>query len=236
MSQTVSILTRYICRRVIVYYLSFVAMITVFFVFVDFMEHIDRIVKFHASLKLIGLYYACLLPRIFTEVSWMGLLVAMLFVLGGLAKHNEFTAVLAGGIGIHKIAFPLLVVSAFLSAGVFCAQEFVAPRTLSLAREIRENDFLREPQAHPVFDIAQVGRRNRFYFFDVVDVEAGVLTGVHIHTKKDGRLADRIDAERAVWDETAGTWEIQNGVIKEFDSHGLIFKNTPFSICLISSN
>lgn len=229
MSATVSILTRYICRRILFYYFSLVAMIVVFFVFVDFMEHIDRIVKHHASLRLIGLYYACLTPRIFTEMSWLGFLVAMLFVLGGLARHNEFTAALAGGISIYRIALPVLFISALAGTGVFCVQEFVAPKTIPLAREIRETDFIKEPQAHPLFDIAQVGRSNRFYFFDVVDVERGELTGVHVHTKKGGRIIDRIDAEKAIWDESARRWRMENGVVKEFDSRGMLLKDTPFS-------
>jgi lipopolysaccharide export LptBFGC system permease protein LptF len=81
-----SILTRYICRRLIIYYFAFVGMMAVFFVFVDFMEHIEIVSRHHAPAGLIALYYACLLPKVFVETSWVGFLVSTLFVLGSLAK------------------------------------------------------------------------------------------------------------------------------------------------------
>lgn len=223
-----SILTRYIYRRLIVYYLAFVGMMAVFFIFVDFMENIEMVTRHHAPAGLIALYYACLMPKIFVEMSWVGFLVSMLFVLGSLAKNNEFTAMLAGGISIYKVGLPALVLSVFLCLSVFCAQELVVPGTMVRAREIKESDFTGEASGR-IFDIAGIGRRNRFYFFDAVDVERGILKGVHVHTTRGGSIVERIDAERAVWDEETSRWRLNNGTVKKFDSNGVVVENVPFS-------
>jgi len=224
-----SIITKYVCRRLIVYYLAFLLMMMAFFVFVDFMEHIGRVTKHNVPISLIGMYYLCFLPRLVVEMSWLSFLVAMLFVLGSLAKNNEFMAMMAGGISMYAIAAPLLVIGALLSAGVFCLQEFVMPDTLVRAYEMMETDFAQETEHRSIYNIASTGKRNRFYFFDVVDVEKGVLTGVHIHTRKGGSIVERIDADSAVWDKSTARWRLENGVVKKFDPDGVVTSNVPFS-------
>jgi lipopolysaccharide export system permease protein len=223
-----SILTRYISRRLVLYYLAIIATLLVFFVFVDLMENIDIVTQHRAPFRLVVLYYACYLPRIFIEMSWVGFLVSMLFVLGGLARNNEYTAMLAGGVSLYRLGQPALVIGVALSVLVFFVQEFVVPSSMLAVQEMRESDFSGEPQRRQLFDIAGVGKRNRFYFFDVVDVEHGVLKGVHIHTMGDGSITERIDAETAVWDERAGKWRLENGTIKRFDSREVVVENTPF--------
>lgn len=223
-----SILTRYISRRLVLYYLAFLVIMVALFVFVDFMENIDRVTKLHAPFRLISMYYAYFLPRIVTEISWVGFLVAALFVLGSLAKNNEFTAMCAGGISIYSVGVPVLILGVLLYAGIFCIQEFVVPRSTLRAYEINENDFTRLPENRNISDFASVGRSNNFYSFDVVDVERGVLTGVHIHTARNDAIIQRIDAEEAVWDRASGRWYLKNGTIKKFDSDEIVTETIPF--------
>jgi lipopolysaccharide export system permease protein len=224
-----SILTRYICRRLILYYLSIVLVMVAFFVFVDFMENIQRVTKHQAPLRLIAIYYASYLPRIFIESSWIGFLVAMLLVLGGLAKNNEFTAMLAGGISIYRIGAPVLAIGAALTVGVFCVQEFIVPGTMLLAYELKDSKFTSEPAARPIHHIAGIGRRNQLYFFDTLDVEGGVLSGIQISTRKGGYIITRIDAEKAVWDESSGRWTLKDGIVREFNFDGAVVKSAEFS-------
>jgi lipopolysaccharide export system permease protein len=223
-----SILTKYLCRRLIVYYFAFVGMMAVFFVFVDFMENIEMVTRHHAPAGLVALYYACLLPKVFVETSWVGFLVSTLFVLGSLAKNNEFTAMLAGGISIYRVGLPVFALSVLLCVGVFCVQELVVPETILRAREIDESDFAEQSDGR-IFDMAGIGRHNRFYFFDEVDVERGILEGVHVHTMKGGSIVERIDAERAVWDKETSRWHLKNGAVKKFDANGVVVENAPFS-------
>ncbi len=223
-----SILSRYISRRLLLYYLGLLGMLIAFFVFVDFMENINRITKYHAPLEIIGLYYGCLTPKLFIEMSWIAFLVAILFVLGSLAKNNEFTAMVAGGISIYRAAAPLVFIGTILSIAVFGIQELFVPSGILQATEIDESAFSHKPDTR-VDDIAGVGKHNTLYFSDVADLEHGILKGVHIYTKKDGAIVQRIDAQSAVWDEAAGRWHLQDGVIIKFDSLGLIKENTQFS-------
>ncbi len=224
-----SILTKYICRRLILYFVSLVVIMLVFFIFIDFMEHIGRVTKHHASLKIIGLYYIYFLPRVFVETSWISFLIAMLIVFGTLAKNNELTAILAGGISVYRIVIPVFVIGAILSLGVFCVQEFVMPDTMLKVDTIKENDFAQNSEGHRIFKIAGFGRRNRFYFFDVLDVEQGMIKGLQINTNKGGLIVERIDAETAIWDEHEERWYIKNGVIRRFDPNGVVIERTEFS-------
>ena len=211
------------------YYIFLVAVMMVFFIFIDFMEHIDRVTRHHSELKVLGLYYIYFLPRIFVEVSWISFLVAMLVVLGGLAKNNEFTAMLAGGISIYRVGFPVIIIGAVLSMGVFAVQEFAMPPAMLRAYDIKAHDFAAESAESRIFQVAGIGRRNTLYYFDVLDVENGVITGLQIHTKHGGVIVERIDAERATWDKDAERWRMDNGVIRKFDSNGAVKEKTIFS-------
>lgn len=219
----------------------------VFFVFINFMEHLEWVTKDSAPLSLVALYYIYYFPRIFIETSWIGFLIAMLLVLGGLAKNNEFTAMLAGGISIYKVGAPILVIGATLSAAVFCVQEFVAPPAMLRAYDLRDSKFTKRSEERQVSHIAGIGRRNQRYFFETLDIERGALTGVQIHTLKGASIVSRIDAERAVWDESAERWFLEKGVVREFDAAGAVisrkklprskapFKESPATLQLYAS-
>jgi lipopolysaccharide export system permease protein len=223
------IITKYICRRVLMYYLGLIVMMLAFFIFVDFMEHIERITKVHAPLGLLSLYYACLTPRLVIEVSWISFLVSVLFVLGGLVKNNELAALLSGGISAYSISIPILALGIILYGIVFATQEFLLPNTMLMANELDESDFGAKSVESTYFDIAGIGRRNLFYYFDVADTERGVLSKVHIHKMINGSLIERIDAEEAVWDAKSQRWFLRNGTIKEFDAEGAVIESEPFS-------
>lgn len=221
-----SILTRYICRRLLLYYIGFVVLMMIFFVFFNFMEHIQRVTRHGAMPELIAQYYACYLPKIFITTSWIGFLIAMLLVFGGLAKNNEFTALLAGGISIYKLGAPVLFIGCVLSAAVFCVQEFVVPTSMLRAYELKDRKFTKDSGDGRISNIAGIGRRNQLYFFESLDVERGLLVGVQIHTRKGGLIVSRIDAERAVWDKHSERWFLQNLVVREFDSGGAVVSRT----------
>lgn len=224
-----SIINRYICRRLMLYYFAFMLIMVTFVIFVDFMENIERITRHHAPLNLISLYYACFIPRVLIEISWIGFLVSILFVLGILARNNEFAAILAGGISMYSISIPILLMGLFLYAAVFGIQEFVVPTTMFRAYELDQSDFAEVDRGEAISGVAGIGKRNTFYSFDVVDVERGMLTGVHIHKMKDGAITERIDAEKAYWNEETGRWYLMNGETKKFDSQEVITESVPFS-------
>jgi lipopolysaccharide export system permease protein len=210
------------------YYVFLVAIMMAFFIFIDFMEHIDRVTRQHSELASIGLYYIYFLPRIFVEISWISFLVAMMIVLGGLAKNNEFTAMLAGGISIYRVGFPVVIIGIALSMGVFVVQEFAMPPAMLRVYDIREHDFSKDSAESRIFQVAGIGRHNMLYFFDVLDVGNGVITGLQIHTKKGGSIVERIDAETASWDNDSRRWLMSNGVIRKFDSDGAVIEKTAF--------
>ncbi len=222
------ILTRYIARRLVLFYFGIITVMVVFFIFVDFMENVEMVTKYHAPLTLVATYYACLLPKVVTELSWVSFLVAILFVLGSLARNNEFTAALAGGISLYRIGVPVMSMGVILSIGVFLVQEYVLPATFHRASVIKESDFARDAQGSTLRDVAGIGRRNKFYFFDEADVDQGILRGVHVHTMKDGKIVERIDAQLAVWDEPSKRWYLKNGTVMTFDSNGLVTEKTSF--------
>jgi lipopolysaccharide export system permease protein len=194
------------------------------------MENIERVTRDHAPLNLLFLYYACLTPRVLVEVSWISFLVSILFVLGGLVKNNEMAALLSGGISIYSIGIPILAIGVILYALVFLTQEFLMPNAMMTARELDNNHFQVEPENATILDIAGIGKKNLFYYCDVVDTEKGILSGVHVHKMKNGILSERIDAKEGAWDAQAEQWYLKNGTIKKFAADGAIMEADVFAL------
>jgi lipopolysaccharide export system permease protein len=67
------------------------------------------------------------------------------------------------------------------------------------------------------------------YFFDILDVDEGVISRLQVHTKKGGLIVERIDAETATWDKDSGRWFMHNGSIRKFNSEGVVVEKTIFS-------
>ncbi len=120
---------RYLLRRFIVSLLIAVGAITMVALIVHAVEHIEAIVDSAASVKDVILYYIYLIPWIYKITIPASVLLAGLFSIGLMARHNEILAMKSVGISLYRIALPLLVFSFLLSVANFFFNEEVLPYT-----------------------------------------------------------------------------------------------------------
>ena len=119
---------------------------------VDLVEHIDTFIDRHASLFLVAKYYVFWSPYMLGLTIPVAVLLACIFSVGQLARHNELLAIKAAGISLYRILLPLLILSVAVSFLTMIFGELVIPiankkkgeiRNFEIGRKSKETNVLR---------------------------------------------------------------------------------------------
>ncbi len=110
----------------------------ILFVTVDTFNNLDEFIQHKAPLSLLAIYYLYLLPVMLVQIAPASALVALLFILGNLNKHNEITALRASGVSNFHILFPYVFVGLLMSVGMLLLNEIVVPKASVTSAAIME--------------------------------------------------------------------------------------------------
>ncbi|MES2201496.1 MAG: LptF/LptG family permease [candidate division FCPU426 bacterium] len=189
---------------------------------VQAVDNLPRLRETGASNQLILLYYLTDFPFLVTQVIPIAMMLAALIALGSLARSSELTAARAGGVSAFRIALPILVVGLLLSLALFAVSETLVPKASYYSRYIKKVKIEKRDMNYDVAwrsNMAKSLSGDRQLFCKEYDSAAGVMREVIIITRKDGRIAERIDAERMVYEKASG-WTLSDGVERIFDESG----------------
>jgi LPS export ABC transporter permease LptG len=226
------ILDTYILTAFLFYFVvvlaSFVSMTQIY----NFFELLGDIVRNKISLTKVFTYLFFLTPKLIYETLPISVLVGVLVTFGMLTKHNEVTAFKACGISLHRLAIPILVISSFLSGGLFAFDHYYVPeanrRQDALRNEIkgRAVQTYLSPERKWIF-----GKGSRIYYYKFFDQTENVMGGVSVFEldPTSFQLVRQISAERAHWQRSLNTWVFENGWRREFHGNQSI-PMTPFQV------
>ncbi len=227
------ILDRYIVRESVkLLGLCLVVFIGIYVV-VDLFEKLSRFLEAHVSPGLIVRYYVFRLPKIFTEVLQVAVLLACLLSLGNLARNNEVLAMKMGQIGALRIALPCIGVGLAASALAWIAVEYVAPPARERALNIERTQVRRLP-AYRITrdsDIWYRAQDDRFVHISLIEAQSGLIRGMSIfELSPDFDLLRRIDAREATFGPQG--WTVHDGYQLELDKNPI--RITPFTQMTLS--
>lgn len=227
------ILDRYIVRECVkVLGLCLVVFIGIYVV-VDLFEKLSRFLEARVSAGLIVRYYVFRLPKIFTEVLPVAVLLACLLSLGSLARNNEVLAMKMGQVGALRIALPCIGVGLAASALAWVAVEYVAPPASERALNIERTQVRRLP-AHRITrdsDIWYRAQDDRFVHISLIEAQSGVIRGMSIFELSPRfDLLRRIDAREATFGPQG--WTVHDGYQLELDKNPI--RIAPFTQMTLS--
>ena len=206
------------------FWFFFALILTVFislFIVVTLFELLPDIVKNNVGIAVVGGYFLYLLPQIFYWVSPVTVLVAVLVSLGTLTKANETLAVKAGAISLYRMAVPLLLMAALLSANTYALQDFVLPHTNRQQDSFRNTIKGRTQQSYqdPLRQW-MAGSNNRKYNYSYFDPDADVFYDLAAYSLNPSTfsLERWTFARRATW--AAGAWNLEDGWTRSVEPDG----------------
>jgi LPS export ABC transporter permease LptG/LPS export ABC transporter permease LptF len=173
-------------------------------------------------------YLFFLAPKLIYDAAPLSALVGVLVTFGVLQKNNEITAMKACGIGVHRLAVPVLVAGLALSGLLFVFDHYVVTQANLIQDALRNKikggpvqTFL-DPNRKWIF-----GRGSRIFHYNFFNQEEGLLGNVSVYELNPAnfRLTRHIYAERARWEPPLNTWIFQHGWSRDLRGGADIFRD-----------
>lgn len=206
------ILDKYLIKQFCFVMLFSLIAFWIIFLIVDLVENLDKFIDQHTTLFVVIKYYLCYTPYILVLSLPVAMLLACLFSLGQLAKHNELTAMKSAGISLYRILLPLFIFSFLISTITLIVGESVIPvtyrkmmavKTIEIEKGKREVDLILQ-------DVFVQGGGGIIFHLASYDTKAKTGANVLVQKFADNRLKEEIQAKRAVWKNNG--WLFENGV------------------------
>ncbi len=211
------LIDKYILTRSIWPFVYCLSAFLILIVLVDLFEHLDSIIKNKVNFFIIVKYYLYLIPVFAVQISPIAVLLASMYIIGGLSKHNEITAMKASGINLFRIVSPFFLFGIIVSLVIIILNETFIPKTIYQHTFIKEK-YISDSSSKSVFfrnNIAFVSKKYS-YFIKQYNVEQKEIHGITIlKYSKTGDLKARIDAEKGRW--TGTGWRFYKGILREFE-------------------
>jgi len=199
----------YVLRRYGAYLAFSLTALWALSVVVDLIQNIDTFIDHEAGLGQIARYYAYRSPYWIVLTLPVGVLLATLFSLTGLARRSEITAVKAAGISLYRFLMPLFAFSLVFGGLAFAFTDWVVPPATYAYNSVRN-----EIRSYSRSD----GSRRQVL---LQDVEGQVLFArSYDHGRKRGhdvlwerseagRVTARATGQRLVWRQAG--WVLEDG-------------------------
>lgn len=215
------IIDKYITRGFIWPFLYCLFIFLFLYIIIDLFGHLDVIVKQDIPFSVIKTYYLTSLPFIFVQTTPFAVLLATVFLLGNLNRHNEIIALRASGINSLRIIAPILLLGTAIALVVLMVNERVVPEALVTSTTIKELQFEKgHKQVNATLEnITVFGKDGKLFYARSYDVAAKILHDVVIlEHDKDQSLKRKITAEKMEW--LGDKWRFYNCSIFRFDKNG----------------
>ena len=147
------------------------------------------------------------------------MLVAVLVTLGVLSKQNEVTAFKACGVGLHRLAAPILIMSTLFTGALFGFNYAYVPAANRRQDALRDEIKGRPRQTYLNPDRKWImGNDSRIYYYKYLDPVERVMVGVSVFELDPATFAlkRQILAQRAYWSGSLKTWVFENGWSSDF--------------------
>lgn len=208
-----TILDRYLTKRLIFTMLKLTASLVLLFVIIDILTvRKENISKYDIPWSVVGQYYLTLVPTILFQYQFaaLALLVAALMVLGRATQDNEVTAFMAGGVGLRRMSRAPVILALLMAVGAFFADETLGVRAANVSRHI-QREYFSWFDSHLRTGISWANLSGG-WTCHILKFNREALTGqdVYLHSIEKN-LVQEIRARRIWWDPSREQWLLEDG-------------------------
>ena len=215
------IVDRYIFREYGLHLFYCVLALAMVFVVYDLFGHLGTFLEARTPVHLIGYFYVCMLAQAMEFLLPASLLLATLYTLWHMTRHNEFTAMRACGISMLRLMSPFLMVGVAASLCTAAVKEGFAPEASLWASEFAKAKF-RETRGTTYEDVAYYNTLNhRVWLIGKVNsLKPNILMRVTIiQDRPDGTRAWALRAKDVMY--LDGQWWVNDVTeVQLFDERG----------------
>jgi len=190
------------------------------YVLVDFFDRLGFFLGNNASAWEAARYLAFKLPLIVTQVTPPAVLASTLLSLAMLGRRNELVAFRASGVSLYRVARPLLVVAALISAATLLWNETVVPVSTHASEDVKLLE-IRHQAPRTILSDKETWYHGSdgFYNIDHIDRQRQTLYGIVIYRVSDTfQLLSTTSVTSAHWD--GHHWKVTGAVERRLTQGG----------------
>jgi lipopolysaccharide export system permease protein len=206
----IRLLDRYVMRQFLGTFTLMIVGLPVLFVIFDVTDRVERYLNRGLPPGDVALSYVYEFPKYVLWSFPIAALIATVFTIGSMTRHQELVAAKAGGVSFHRLVRPILGLGAALMAAALILGEIV-PLTNQRAAELRgEHRRLTNFRSNFVFSTES----GQSLAVRRLDADNQQMFGVVVETSgRDGSPGVHQVAERASWS-PGGGWSMENGTLR----------------------
>ena len=135
----VKIVDRYVTRHLLASYAMCVVSLLAFFIVVDLLSNLERVMSRGAFLNSLANYLSATVPIAYYQIAPGTFLMAAMFTLSGLSRNNELLALCAGGVSTYRVLAPIIAASLAAALAMAAVQELAIPAQADAIRRFQED-------------------------------------------------------------------------------------------------
>lgn len=134
------LLDRYVARQFIATFAMLVLGLPVLFVITDITDQLDDYLAKGVSMRDVAISYVYYLPQFVFWSLPIAALVATVFTIGNMTRHQEIAAAKAGGVSFYRLIVPIVILAAVLSVGAVLVGELIPTTNRMRAEALGERE------------------------------------------------------------------------------------------------
>ena len=222
-----SLLDRYIAKQYLINVLALTLILFSFVVVIDASLNIDEFLqrastlaqqrgeeapgavrRWVVTLLLVVDFWWPKLLQLYSFLIGMILVGAMGFTFSQMSRNREFVAMMAAGIGLHRVMKPVILVAGVFMALQVVNTEVLIPRIAPLL--VRDHDDIGSRSLGSAVVPLTLDGSGRLFRAANFDADTNTLDGVYILERDENGKAQRaITADHAIYND--GGWDLENG-------------------------
>jgi lipopolysaccharide export system permease protein len=196
------ILDRYVIRQYLATFFVTVLGVPILFLITDATEKLDSYLSRGVGAKAVAVSYVYFFPQLIFWSFPIAALIATVFTIGNMSRHQEITATKAGGISFYRIAFPVFVLASFLSVGAIAIGEAVPIANQKRAELLGERESSNAPIRMNLVYRTEDGKTLSTY-------QLNATSGSMMNVVVEGHVAET--GMRVVQSAPAAAWNVYEG-------------------------
>lgn len=208
-----TMLDQYLVRSFLNPFLLCIGGITGIMITMDLLNNAGDFIDAGFGLSRVAMYYLGQMPRILVSITEAALLLATLFALGKMSRHNELTAMNSAGRSVLRMLTPLLVFGLWCSLAMLAMNYQLAPEAQRVKEETRRNAGNKTARETAVYNVLYRNRDHlRTWYLHSVPYdlrEDNPMQDVYVWQQNAaGDLDEAWFARSGLWIPETGDWRL----------------------------
>lgn len=229
MNKELKIIDKYILKQIIeTFVISLVIFTSIIFATDAFITIVKQITNYGIPLQIAGMLVLLKLPSMLILTIPMGILLATILTVNRMNNALELTIFKACGIGINRIARPIMICAIIASIFGFIINEVIAPIASQQAKTLTVWAIMQKnvPNGKRNFVFKETKNGNLKRFFHIASVEKNKLNNITVLDLSRNNTIQVVYAKNG--STAAEGWILDNGVIYTIATSGKILNTAIF--------